>query len=49
MIPMSFVKSVRNADGDALDSVIAAIATYRGLCSNPDLDDIYKLEGYIYV
>lgn len=41
--------SIENADGDALDSVIAAIMTYSGLCSNPDLDDICKLEGYIYV
>lgn len=41
--------SLENEDGDALDSVIAAIATYRGLCSNPGLDDIYKLEGHIYV
>ena len=47
--PKVWKSSIENADGDALDSVIAAIATYRGLCSNPDLDDIYKLEGYIYV
>ncbi|KKG14639.1 hypothetical protein EO98_17650 [Methanosarcina sp. 2.H.T.1A.6] len=41
--------SVENAEGDALDSVIAAIATYRGLYPDLNLDDIYKLEGYIYV
>ncbi|PAV12811.1 hypothetical protein ASJ81_19560 [Methanosarcina spelaei] len=42
--PKVWKVSIGNADEDALDSVIAAIATYRGLCSNPDLDDIYNLK-----
>lgn len=41
--------SVEDEEGDALDCVVAAIATYRGLSSNPILDGTYKLEGYIYV
>lgn len=42
---------LKNTSGDALDSIIAAIATYRALKNNfrvPE-NELYKLEGYIYV
>lgn len=43
--------ALENSDGDALDSIIAAAATYRGLRKNFTVSDneLYKLEGYIYV
>ncbi|HII00919.1 TPA: DUF429 domain-containing protein [Methanosarcinaceae archaeon] len=42
---------VNDREGDALDSIIAAVATYRAMRNNLDLPDneLYKLEGYIYV
>jgi hypothetical protein len=44
---------VQDSGGDALDSVIAALATFEALCSaaQPNLKDnpAYALEGYVYV
>lgn len=37
-----------NRDGDALDSVIAAFATFRAL-RNPACNENYALEGYVFV
>ncbi|MGD8969579.1 MAG: hypothetical protein PVI07_18895 [Anaerolineae bacterium] len=43
---------VDDAGGDALDSVIAALATFEALCAPPSPDprenDIYAVEGYVY-
>ncbi|WP_196297995.1 hypothetical protein [Methanosarcina barkeri] len=43
--------ALENADGDALDSIIAAVATHRALKNNFRVPEnkLYKLEGYIYV
>ena len=44
---------VDNREGDALDSVIAAFATFRALHDPaglvPEGNDAYKLEGYVYI
>lgn len=43
--------ALENAGGDALDSIIAAVATHRALKNNfraPE-NKLYKLEGYIYL
>jgi hypothetical protein len=44
---------VHDAGGDALDSVIAALATYEALCTSPSAkskaSDVYAVEGYVYV
>jgi hypothetical protein len=44
---------VGNREGDALDSVIAAFATFRALHDPaglvPEGNDAYKLEGYVYI
>jgi hypothetical protein len=46
-------KLLENQGGDALDSVIAALATARALRSPdgliPPADKIYAIEGYVYV
>jgi hypothetical protein len=42
-------KILENQGGDALDSVIAAIATVRALRSPEPRGEIYALEGYVYV
>jgi hypothetical protein len=43
---------VDDVGGDALDSVIAALATFEALCAPPSPDprenDIYAVEGYVY-
>jgi hypothetical protein len=43
--------ALKSADGDALDSIIAAVATHRALKNNFRVpgNKLYKLEGYIYV
>ncbi len=44
-------KIIANKDGDALDSVIAAMAVFRVLENNPvpfPMDPVYQIEGYIY-
>lgn len=43
--------ALENVDGDALDSIIAAVATHRALKNNFRVPEnkLYKLEGYIYV
>lgn len=45
------VLAVNDREGDALDSIIAATATYRALKKNFSVPDheLYKLEGHIYV
>lgn len=44
---------VADREGDALDSVIAAFATFRALHNPaglvPEGKDVYKIEGYVYV
>lgn len=46
-------KIIEDTEGDALDSIVAAVATHRALHNNIDLStslhDAYKVEGYIYV
>jgi hypothetical protein len=52
---LSLVRADVEADhgGDALDSLLAAFATYRALCTPermlPTHDDVYVLEGCVYV
>ncbi|MDK2826576.1 MAG: hypothetical protein PWQ44_1756 [Methanolobus sp.] len=45
-------KIIRNKDGDALDSFVAAYATYRSVLKMNDiigkLPDIYLREGYTF-
>lgn len=54
-VPSSAVRSAVQDDrhGDALDSIVAAFATFRALRNPASLapkgDDAYKLEGYVYV
>ena len=54
-VPSSAVRSAVRDDrqGDALDSIVAAFATFRALHNPASLapkgDDAYKLEGYVYV
>ncbi len=47
--PKVWKSSVEDKGGDALDSVIAAVATWRGLKLDPGTDENYNIEGYIYV
>lgn len=49
--PEAWVFAVGDKEGDALDSIIAAAATYRALNKNFSIPDseLYKLEGYIYI
>jgi hypothetical protein len=57
-LPLSVATPLRsvildNAGGDALDSVVAAFAAFRALCNWDNFlvggDDVYGLEGYVYV
>lgn len=43
--------ALENTGGDALDSIIAAVAAHRALKNNFGVPEnrLYKLEGYIYV
>ena len=46
------VVAVEDAEGDALDSIVAALATSRALVDQPDreaLKEDYLLEGRVYV
>ena len=47
----ALVSALNDREGDALDSIIAAVATYRALKKNFSIPDheLYKVEGYIYV
>lgn len=49
--PEAWVSAVDDKEGDALDSIIAAVATYRALKKNFSIPcrELYKLEGHIYV
>jgi hypothetical protein len=45
--------AIEDTQGDALDSIIAAAATYRALLSynnyNTEVCDVYEIEGYIFI
>ena len=51
--PEIYRKIIEDTGGDALDSVIAAIATFRSLKNNAkppeDWKDFWTIEGYVYV
>lgn len=45
--------ALEDIQGDALDSIIAAAATYGALLSynnyHTEVCDVYKIEGYIFI
>jgi hypothetical protein len=51
--PEIYRKIIEDAGGDALDSVIATMATFRALKNNvpppEDWKDFWTIEGYVYV